>query len=220
MFVSAKQLVLVFVLVIALSACAQEGTLVPVEFSEPQEEYYTLTVAGEPETLVLETPSLTQDEPHFRIIHAEPEENAEHHLFHWAVPLHLWSAIYTENIAVEYSTNLYFDEEGKLWVDSPAWTTLLVRKNNRIYPLHSLGANNFVVPIRIAQCPESGFYTIWAIGSTRGDDRLRFYEYNYDPELDAFIETKMRDDFDTIPSPQHRFNAEINRSHDVPEMFW
>ena len=201
-----KQLVLAIVFVIILSACGQDGTSMEPPYSPEPEPY---VAAVEPETLVAENPDPAQWwETHYRVIFGEPEENAESHLMvHGVHPLYLRSAINGEGISVEYYIQAFMDEDGTFFFCSPTWTTLLVRKNDRVYPLFSLEANRFVQSIVCGRDHETGFYSLWVITTSAG--HLNFHEYTYDPELGAFIETKMRD-MTSFHSPIYR--ADLSRS--------
>ena len=108
-------------------------------------------------------------------------------MVHGVHPLLLRSAIYGDGIAVEYYIQAFLDEDGTFFFCSPTWTTLLVRKNDRVYPLHSMGANRFVMSITGGKFFGDESYTIWV--KTSGPDGFVFYEYAYDSEKGAFIET-------------------------------
>jgi hypothetical protein len=133
-------------------------------------------------------------EPYYRVIPAEPEENAENHLYIQTrneknevipsdSPLHLQSAIYSEDYSVEYYVSLTYDR--------PIWDTLLVRTNGKIYPLFSCAPNVLIHSLITSQDIENESCTLWAI---TGESSLSFFKYTYDPAQDAYIETKICDD--------------------------
>ena len=173
-----KQLVLTFAFAVILSACGQGGTAAETS-PLPEPEPYVAVV--EPETLVAETPDPAQWwETHYRVIFGEPEENAENHLMRPGnLPFYLHAAFYGEDLTVELYTC-----DG---VDSPVWSTLLVYKNESVYPLRSLAQNHVVWSITGGRLHGDEYYTIWA--KTSGPDGFVFFEYTYDSEKGAFIET-------------------------------
>ena len=198
-----KQLTLILVLSIIFSACGQGEAPVEADYiSEP--EPYVAAVEPEPiveEAPIEETPVLEWWETHYRIIPGEPEENVENHITHHGTPLYLRKSFYGESITVEY----YTCDGG----DRPAWSTLLLYKNDRVYPLHSVQPNRFVWSITGARFYRDEGYVIWVQTFNTGG-HFMFWKYTYDFEKDAFIETIMYS-YHTW-TPVYRFNVCMDRT--------
>jgi len=176
-----KLLIMLLILIsLALSACAKENIPAPVTAYEPSEEHEIVVAATEQENPDTQTPDSNQCwESHFRIIHAEPEENAENHLFFAGVPLELVSAFYGEDVTIEY-----FVSSSEF--APPYHTTLLLRTSGKIYPLVSLGHLS-AHSILGTHNHFNDSYTFWVISADPMG--FIFYQYSYDPEQGAFVET-------------------------------
>ena len=190
-----KILVLAIVVLIVLSSCTQDVPPVSEASSVSQEgaEIFVNDIDWESSDFEVFAPP--QKESLYRVIFAEPKENIENHTVthEGFTRLILWSAVHSEEITIEYYNSHFFDEEGNIMSDSPTWVTLLVRKNDMIYPLQSLVPNFFVRSILLAKSPSGDNYVIWLI--VGGADGLQFFEYTYDSEKDAFIGTQIHEKF-------------------------
>ena len=203
-----KRVVIVLLSIcLLLSACGQGEMQIENSHSPDPKPYIA---AVEPETLIAEAPAeetlddlLQWWETHIRIIPGEPEENAENHLMlHGYFPLYLHTAYYRGELTVEYYTC-----DGAF--APPSWSTLLVYKNGRVYPLHSLEANRFVWSITGGKLHGDEGYTIWV--KTSNAAGFTFYKYTFDYEKDAFIETITHNDYRNA-WPESRFNIRMGHS--------
>jgi hypothetical protein len=166
-----KQLVSGILIVALLSSCATNGTP------------------------AIEPPVEEAKEQHYRVIPAEPEENAanylrelrrneENQLLPIGPELLLRSAIYKDNFSVEYYISGYFDSDGSFTSDSPAYDTLLVRSNGKVYPLVPLAYNCYIKSLTCSEDFNGNILHVWALT----DYPIALYEYTYDSEADSFME--------------------------------